>query len=53
MVNTVVRSRDYRLRGVPPLNAVIYLRKSNDPHDTRSSVDRQREYCLDLAVGRG
>jgi Resolvase, N terminal domain len=53
MVNTVVRSRGYRLRGMPPLNAVIYLRKSNDPHDTRSSVDRQREYCLDLARREG
>src|SRR5664279_3760987 len=30
-------------------SAVIYVRKSNDPHDTRSSVDRQEAYCRELA----
>jgi len=36
-----------------PSHAVAYVRRSNDPHQTRSSVTRQVAYCREMATREG
>jgi len=33
--------------------AAVYVRRSNDPDNTRASVERQAEWCRDLAKREG